>query len=87
MADLVVLRRALGWQAPRYDSWLQCGTLPLVNLRSGEFIFFAYDTTAGLVPMVFSFLHTLLEFYGLQLQQLSLHSFILVVILIHLCVR
>jgi hypothetical protein len=34
-ADLVVLRQVLGWQALGYDSWLQCGTLSLVNLRLG----------------------------------------------------
>jgi hypothetical protein len=42
-----------------------CGTLPLVNLRPREFIFFSFYVTAGLVPLVSSFLLMLLEFYGL----------------------
>jgi hypothetical protein len=37
------------------------------------------------VPTVSSFLFTLLEFYGLQLQHLSLHSLILVATFIHFC--
>jgi hypothetical protein len=59
------------------------GTLPLVNLQPGEFIYFSCYATARLVPSVSSFLFTLLEFYELQLQHLSLHSLILVVIFIH----
>jgi hypothetical protein len=57
----------------------------LVNLRPGEFVFFSCYTTAGLVPLVSSFLLMLLEVYGLQLQHLSPHSFVLVVIFIHFC--
>jgi hypothetical protein len=37
------------------------------------------------MPPVSSFLLMLLEFYGLQLQHLSPHSFILVAIFIHFC--
>jgi hypothetical protein len=48
-----------------------------------EFIFFASYAAAGLMPSVSSFLLTLLEFYGLQLQHLSPHSFVLVVIFVH----
>jgi hypothetical protein len=44
-----------------------CGTLPLINLQLGEFVFFSFFTAAGLVLLVSSFLFTLLEFYGLQL--------------------
>jgi hypothetical protein len=40
---------------------------------------------AGLVPPVSSFLFTMLEFYGLQLQHLAPHSLILVAIFIHFC--
>jgi hypothetical protein len=57
----------------------------LSNLRPGEFVFFACYVAAGLTPLVSSFLLTLLEFYGLQLQHLSPHSFVLVVIFIHFC--
>jgi hypothetical protein len=41
------------------------GTFSLVNLQPGEFIFFSCYTAAGLVQPVFSFLFTILEFYGL----------------------
>jgi hypothetical protein len=55
-------------------------TLPLVNLQPGEFIYFSCYAAVGLVPPVSSFLFTLLEFYGLQLQHLSHQSLVLVVI-------
>jgi hypothetical protein len=62
-----------------------CGTLPLVNLWPGEFVFFSYYAAARLVLPVSPLLLMLLEFYGLQLQHLSPHSFALVVIFIHFC--
>jgi hypothetical protein len=61
------------------------GTLPLNNLQPGVFIFFTCYSAVGLVPSVSSFLFMLLEFYGLQLQLLSPHFLILVVIFIHFC--
>jgi hypothetical protein len=61
------------------------GTFPLVNLQPGEFIYFSCYAAAGLVPPVSSFLFTLLELCGLQLQHLSPHSLILVAIFIHFC--
>jgi hypothetical protein len=61
------------------------GTLLLNNLQPGEFIFFACYSAVGLVPSVSSFLFMLLEFSGLQLQHLSPHFLILVVIFIHFC--
>jgi hypothetical protein len=64
---LVVLRWVLGWQAPGYDSWLWCGALLLANLKLREFFFFSCYAMARLVPLVPSFLLTLLELYGLQL--------------------
>jgi hypothetical protein len=42
-----------------------CDTFPLVNLQPGEFIFFSWYATAGLVLSVSCFLFMLLEFYGL----------------------
>jgi hypothetical protein len=83
LADLMVLLRVLGWQAPGYEDWLRCGVSSLSNLRPGKFIFFACYATAALMPPVSSFLLTLLEFYRLQRQHLSSHSFILVVIFVH----
>jgi hypothetical protein len=61
------------------------GTFLLVNLQLGEFVFFSCYAMAVLVLPVSSFLFTLLEFYGLQLQHLSPHSLILVVTLVHFC--
>jgi hypothetical protein len=49
---------------------MRCGTLPLINLQPGEFIYFSCYTMAGLVMLVSSFLFVLLEFYRLQLQHL-----------------
>jgi hypothetical protein len=83
LANHLLLRRVLKWQASGYDSWLWCGVLPLTNLRLGEFIFFSYYATARLVLPVSSFLLALLEFYKIQLQHLSSHSFILAVIFVH----
>jgi hypothetical protein len=82
---LVVLRWVLGWQAPGYDSWLWCGALLLANLKLREFFFFSCYAMARLVPLVPSFLLTLLELYGLQLQHLLLHSFVLVAMFAHFC--
>jgi hypothetical protein len=73
----------LGWQAPGYEGWLQCGVSSPLNLQSGEFIFFACYVVVSLEPPVSSFLFTLLEFYGLQLSHLSPYSFVLAVIFVH----
>jgi hypothetical protein len=90
--DLRRLRRLLGWQSPGFDGRLWCGTFQLINLQPGESVFFSCYAVAGLVLSVLSFLYMLLGFYGLQLQHLSPHSLILVVIFIHfyemfVCVR
>jgi hypothetical protein len=62
-----------------------CKSIPLTDLQASEFIFFTSYTLAGLVFPVSSFLFTLLEYYGLHLQHLSLHSLTLVVIFVHFC--
>jgi hypothetical protein len=91
-ADLVVLRRVLGWQSPGYDSRVRCSAFPLTNLQPGEIVFFSCYAVAGLVLPMYPFLLSLLEFYGLQLHHLSPHSLILVAIFVHfyevfICVR
>jgi hypothetical protein len=58
-------------------------TFQLVNLQLREFVYFSFYTVARLVPPVSSFLFALLEFYGLQLQHLSMHSLVLVEIFVH----
>jgi hypothetical protein len=57
----------LGNQLLGFDRWMRHGTFPLINLQPGEFVFFSCYAVARLVPLVSSFLFTLLEFYGLQL--------------------
>jgi hypothetical protein len=79
------MRRLLSWQAPGFDGRMRRGTLPLVNLQLGEFVYFSCYAVVGLVPPVSSLLFTLLEFYRLQLQHLSPHSLVLVAILVHFC--
>jgi hypothetical protein len=63
---------------------VKSGAASLANMRPGDFIFFAAYALAGLVLPLSSFL-TLLEYYGLQLQHLSLNSIALVAIFAHLC--
>jgi hypothetical protein len=68
-----------------YDDRVRCGTFLLMNLQLGELVFFTCYATIGHVPLMSSFLLTLLEFYGLQLHHLSPHSLILVAISVHFC--
>jgi hypothetical protein len=82
--DIRKLRRLLDWQSPGFDGWMRRNSFPLINLQPGEFIF-SCNAAARLVPLVSTFLFTLLEFYRTHLQHLSLHCLILVVIFIHLC--
>jgi hypothetical protein len=70
---------------------MQCGIVSLTGMQPSEFVYFSSYALSGLVPPFSSFF-TLLEFYSLQLQHLSLHSITLVAIFIHfyemyLCVR
>jgi hypothetical protein len=82
--SLASLRRLMGWQAPGLAPKLKHGAASLANMRPGDFVFFATNTLARLVPPLSSFL-TLLEYYGLQLQHLSPNSIALVAIFVHLC--
>jgi hypothetical protein len=81
--NLRVMRKAIGWQSPGYDSKMRRGMLSLSQL--GDFIYFSVYALAGLVSSFSSFFLVLLEHYGLQLQHLSLHSITLVVIFTHFC--
>jgi hypothetical protein len=64
---------------------VKSGAASLANMRPGDFVFFTAYALAGLVPPLSSFFLTLLEYYRLQLQHLSLNSIALVAIFIHLC--
>jgi hypothetical protein len=57
----------------------------LASMRPGDFIFFSAYALSGLVLPLSSFFLMLLEHHGLQLQHLSPHSIMLVVIFVHLC--
>jgi hypothetical protein len=81
--NLRALRKATGWQSPRYDLKKQRGMLSLA--QPGDFVYFSVYALAGLMPSFSSFFLMLLEHYGLQLQHLSPHSITLVVIFTHFC--
>jgi hypothetical protein len=75
----------MGWQAPGLASKLKHEVTSLANMGPGDFVFFVAYALAGLVPSLSSFFLTLLEYYGLQLQHLSLNSTTLVAIFIYFC--
>jgi hypothetical protein len=64
--DLRVLRKAIGWWSPGYDSKMRCGMLSLA--QPGDFVYFSAYALAGLVPPFSSFYLVLLEHYRVQLQ-------------------
>jgi hypothetical protein len=64
---------------------MRCRSIPLIDLQPDEFVFFASYALVGLTFLASSFLFTLLEYYGLQLQHLSSHSLTLVAIFVHFC--
>jgi hypothetical protein len=68
--SLASLRRLMGWQAPGLACKVKNGAVSLANMRLGDFVFFPAYALAGLV-LPLSFFLTLLEYYVLQLQQLS----------------
>jgi hypothetical protein len=65
--SLASLWRLMGWQVPGLAPRLKHGVTSLVNMRLGDFVFFAAYALAGLVPSLSSSFLTLLEYYGLQL--------------------
>jgi hypothetical protein len=74
------------WSAVTVVRWVDAAQHPPAHQPSAkEFVYFSCYAAVGLVPSMSSFRFTLLEFYGLQLQHLSSHSLILVVIFIHVC--
>jgi hypothetical protein len=85
MGSLASLRQLIGWQVPGLAPKLKHGAVSLANMRLGDFIFFVAYALARLVLPLSSFFLTLLEYYGLQLQHLSLNSIAPVAIFVHLC--
>jgi hypothetical protein len=77
------VRRLLGWTTPELVRRIRAGSIPLNDLAAGEFVLFNSYTMCGLVPPISSFLLLLLEEFGLQLQHLTAHSFLLVAVFAH----
>jgi hypothetical protein len=65
------------------NSEMQHGMLSLA--QPGDFIYFSSYALLGLVPPLSSYFLMLLEHYELQLQHLSPHSIMLVVVFTHFC--
>ena len=82
--ELNTVRRLLGW-SPQETAWgIRAGSIPLGDLRAGEFVLFISHISTGLgLPKSSFFL--LLEDFGLQLQHLTPHSILLTSIFVHLC--
>jgi len=79
------VRRLLGW-SPQETGWgIRAGSVPLGNLRAGEFVLFTSHISTGVGLPISSFLLLLLEDFGLQLQHLTPHSLLLASIFVHLC--
>src|SRR6185437_13441587 len=74
--ELNTVRRLLGW-SPQETAWgIRAGSVPLGDLRAGEFVLFISHISTGLgLPKSSFFL--LLEDFGLQLQHLTPHSILL----------
>ena len=69
--ELSTVRRLLGW-SPQETGWgIRAGSVPLGNLRAGEFVLFTSHISTGVGLPISSFLLLLLEDFGLQLQHLT----------------
>jgi hypothetical protein len=77
------VRRLLGWTTPELVERIRAGKIPLRDLAAGEFVLFNSYAMCGLVPPISSFFLLLLEEFGLQLQHLTPHSVLLVVVSAH----
>ena len=82
-AELNVVHRLLGW-SPQETAWgIRAGSVPLGDLRAGEFVLFISHISTGLGLPISSFFLLLLEDFGLQ--HLTPHSILLTSIFVHLC--
>ena len=80
-----MVRRLFGW-SPQETVWgIRAGSVPLGDLRAGEFVLFISHISTGLGLPISSFFLLLLEDFGLQLQHLTPHSLLLTSIFVHLC--
>ena len=65
------MRHLHGWSAQETAWGIRAGSVPLGNLRAGEFVMFISHISTGVGLPVSSFLLLLLEDFGLQLQHLT----------------
>ena len=82
--DLNTVHRLLGWSAQETAWGIRAGSVPLGDLRAGEFVLFISHISTGVGLPISSFFLLLLEDFGLQLQHLTAHSILLTSIFIHL---
>ena len=83
--ELNTVRRLLGW-SPQETAWgIRAGSVPLGDLRTGEFVLFISHISTGVGLPISSFFLLLLEDFSLQLQHLMAHSVLLTSIFVHLC--
>ena len=69
--ELNKVRRLLGW-SPQETAWgIRAGSVPLGDLRAGEFVLFISHISTGVGLPISSFFLLLLEDFGLQLQHLT----------------
>jgi len=83
--ELNTVRRLLGW-SPQKTAWgIRAGSVPLGDLRTGEFVLVISHISTSLGLPISSFFLLLLEDFSLQLQHLTPHSILMTSIFIHLC--
>ena len=63
--ELSTVRRLLGWSAQETAWGIRVGSVPLGNLRPGEFVLFISHISTGLGLPISSFFLLLLEDFGL----------------------
>jgi Putative gypsy type transposon len=78
------VRRLLGWTTTENAVRVRPATVPMAP-NEGEFVFFTGFFLAGLHFEISSFLLTLLDFYGLQLNHLTPNSILYIAIFVHFC--
>jgi hypothetical protein len=84
VAGVMGAEAIIGWQSLGFDKKMQHGIMPLTGMQPGDFMYFSAYAMSGFMHPI-SFLFMVLEYYGLQLQHLSLQSIMLMAIFVHLC--
>jgi hypothetical protein len=82
---LNLVHSLLGWSASGLVGRIHAGAAPLGDLAVGEFVLFVSYISCRLALLISPFFLLLLEEFELQLQHLTPHSILQVVIFVHLC--